>query len=124
MRIRFAPRLVPTLAAIAMIALTVSLGRWQVDRGDEKAARQSMFEARAREAPIVLGGSSGPAEALLYRGWIERTDAYPAPPDIAPLPRGPVEVSGLAALPPRRYLELSTQTVAGNVWQNLSLAGY
>jgi len=50
-----------------MIALTVSLGRWQVNRGDEKAARQSMFEARTRETPLVLGGSSGPADALLYR---------------------------------------------------------
>jgi surfeit locus 1 family protein len=67
MRIRFAPRLVPTLAAFAMIALTLSLGRWQTNRAEEKTARQAMFEARIRETPLVLGGSSGPADTLLYR---------------------------------------------------------
>ncbi len=170
MRIRFAPRLVPTLAAIAMIALTIWLGRWQSNRAEEKAALQSMFEARIREAPVFLGGASGPADALLYRrvratgrwlsegqifidnrihggragfevitplrvagservvlvdrGWIARTAAYPAPPPVAAPAGGDVEVSGLAALPPRRYLELSADTVSGNVWQNLSLARY
>src|SRR6188768_1080550 len=66
MRIRFAPRLVPTLAAFAMIALTLWLGRWQGGRAEEKAALQAMYEARIREAPLVLGGSS-PPDALLYR---------------------------------------------------------
>ena len=169
MRIRFAPRLVPSLAAFAMIALTVHLGRWQADRAEEKAARQATFEARGREAPLVLGGASGPADVLLYRhvrvagewmpegqifidnrihrgaagfhvitplriarsdrvvlvnrGWTPRTRAFPRPPDIA-APRGPAEVTGLATLPPRRYLELSNETIAGNVWQNLSLERY
>jgi surfeit locus 1 family protein len=27
-------------------------------------------------------------------------------------------------VPPRRFIELSSQTVSGNVWQNLSLARY
>ena len=45
----------------------VSLGRWQDRRAEEKAARQSIFEARTREAPLLLTGSSGPADALLYR---------------------------------------------------------
>jgi surfeit locus 1 family protein len=170
MRMRFAPRLVPTLAAIAMIVLTVWLGRWQANRADEKAALQSMLEARIREAPVVLGGLSGPADALLYRrvrvagrwvseaqvfidnrihegragfevvtplrvaggervvlvnrGWVARTAAYPNPPPVAVLPSGDVDVTGLATLPPRRYLELSTETVSGNVWQNLSIPRY
>ena len=159
----------PTLAAVAMIALTVSLGRWQTGRAAEKAALQATYDARSGEAPVVIGGDSGPAEALLYRrvrvsgtwkpegqvfidnrihegragfhvvtplrvagssrvvlvnrGWIERTAAYPAPPTVT-TPSGEGEVSGLAALPPKRYLELSSETVAGNVWQNLSLARY
>ena len=50
-----------------MIALTLALGRWQVGRGEEKSERQALLDARSREAPVVLGGSSGPAEALLYR---------------------------------------------------------
>jgi surfeit locus 1 family protein len=152
-----------------MIALTVALGRWQLGRGEEKASRQALLEARGNEAPILLGGSSGPAEALLYRrvrargtwsaegqvfvdnqvdhgragyhvitplrlagspravlvnrGWIARGPAYPQPPAVA-VPAGEVEVQGLAALPPRRVLELSSETVTGNVWQNLSIARY
>jgi surfeit locus 1 family protein len=60
---------------------------------------------------------------LVNRGWTPRTRAYPAPPSI-PAPTGAVEVTGLAALPPRRFLELSSETIAGNVWQNLSLERY
>ena len=152
-----------------MIALTVALGRWQTHRAAEKQARQEMFDARLKEAPIVLGGESGPAEALLYRrvratgewiavgqifidnqvhqgragfhvitplrisgseravlvnrGWIARTSAYPAAPAVE-VPAGRVSVEGIASLPPARVLELSSETVTGNVWQNLSLARY
>ena len=152
-----------------MIALTLCLGRWQLNRAEEKEALQALLEARMRETPVVLGGSSGPAEALLYRrvrvagrwvpegqvfidnqvdrgragfhaitplrvagsnrvllvnrGWIARTADYPRAPQVS-VPAGDVEVNGLAALPPKRVLELSSQTVAGNVWQNLSLARY
>ncbi len=159
----------PTLAAITMIALTLALGRWQVGRGEEKAGRQALLDARVREAPVVLGGSSGPAEALLYRrvrmrgswiadgqifvdnqidrgragfhvvtplrlagstsavlvnrGWIARGPEYPQAPAVA-VPQGEVEVQGLAALPPRRVLELSSETVSGSVWQNLSIPRY
>lgn len=158
----------PTLAAIAMIAVTVSLGRWQAGRAEEKAALQATYDARSREAPAVLGGSPG-ADALLYRrvrvtgtwmpegqlfidnrilegkagfhvvtpmrvaggsrvvlvnrGWTPRTAAYPSPPSIA-APSGEADVNGIASLPPRRYLELSGDTVSGNVWQNLSLQRY
>ena len=160
--------MVPTIAAIAMIALTVSLGRWQSGRAGEKAARQAAFEARTAETPLELGGSSGPAEALLYRrvrvagewdakgqvfidnqihngragfhvitplridgsrvalvnrGWTPRTAAYPAAPPVR-VPEGRVLVTGIATLPPKRYLELSGETISGNVWQNLSLARY
>ena len=59
--------MVPTLAAVAFIALTVALGRWQVGRGEEKAARQSMFDSRLKEAPVRLTGSVPNADPLLYR---------------------------------------------------------
>lgn len=165
----FAPRWVTTAAAIAFIALTVWLGRWQVDRGDEKAARQELLEARMHEAPVTLTGSAPAADALLYRrvrasgewiaehqifidnqihdgqagffvvtplrlagsadavlvnrGWVGRGTTYPRPPEAA-LPKGPVQVSGLATLPPARFMELSGETVDGNVWQNLSIERY
>ena len=161
--------MVPTIAAIAMIALTFSLGRWQSGRAEEKAARQAAFAARSAETPLALGGSSGPADALLYRrvrvagewdatgqifidnqihngragfhvitplridggarvalvnrGWTARTAAYPSAPPVR-VPEGRVLVTGIATLPPKRYLELSGETISGNVWQNLSLARY
>ena len=165
----FAPRLVPTLAAAVMIALTVSLGNWQSRRAEEKKLLQDLLEARAAEAPLTLTGGSGSAEQLRFRrvrargsyvaggqifvdnrvhggragfhvvtplaiagsqalllvnrGWVARTAAYPAPPEVA-VPVGEVTVEGLATVPPARVLELSADTVAGSVWQNLSVARY
>jgi surfeit locus 1 family protein len=60
---------------------------------------------------------------LVNRGWIARSSEYPRPPAVA-VPRGVVEVTGLASLPPRRVLELSGDTIAGDVWQNLSIERY
>lgn len=165
----FRPGPVPTLAAAALIALTVSLGRWQLNRAEEKGARQALLEARQGEMPVRITGSVPSAEPLLYRrvtaagewiasgqvfvdnqshagragfhvvtplrirgseaavlvnrGWIARGREYPAPPAVG-LPAGPVEVSGLAILPPARFLELSAQGVTGDVFQNLSIERY
>ncbi len=63
----FAPRLVPTLAAAALVALTVWLGRWQADRAEEKTARQALLEARGREAPLQLTGGVRSADEIVYR---------------------------------------------------------
>jgi len=150
-----------------MLALLLSLGRWQVDRAAEKQQRQALLDARGAEAPVRLTGAVPSAEPLLYRrvraageylaerqifidnqiregragfavitplrlaggreavlvhrGWIARDASYPRPPAVA-VPAGAVEVSGLATLPPRRVLELSADTVSGNVWQNLDIA--
>lgn len=165
----FAPRAVPTIAAAALIALTVSLGRWQAHRAVEKDERQALLEARVREPEVRLTGAVPSADPLLFRhvraagrwvragqiyvdnqvldgragfevvtplkldgsdaavlvnrGWVARTDEYPRAPDV-PVPPGPVEVAGLATLPPARYLELSSDTISGPVWQNLSIARY
>jgi surfeit locus 1 family protein len=35
-----------------------------------------------------------------------------------------VEASGIATLPPARFLELGAQPVSGNVWQNLTIERY
>ena len=158
-----------TVAAALFIALTLSLARWQVNRGAEKTERQRLLESRMAEAPVRLTGSVPSADTLMYRhvrvagewiagrqlfvdnqiregragyfvvaplridnssdavlvnrGWIARGPAYPAPPDVA-LPAGHVEVAGLATRPPARFLELSNDVVAGNVWQNLSIERY
>ena len=165
----FSPRLLPTAAALAMVALTVSLGRWQADRAQEKAGRQALLEARVAETPVKLDETAGSAQALVFRrvrvegrfvpegqifvdnrlhdaragfhvvtplavggngplalvvrGWVARSAAYPAAPEVA-VPAGDQVVEGLAVLPPARFLELSPDTVTGNVWQNLSIARY
>lgn len=63
----FRPGLVPTLAAAGLIALTVSLGRWQLGRAEEKTTRLALLEARQGETPLRLTGSVPSAEPLLYR---------------------------------------------------------
>lgn len=167
--IDFRPGPWPTIGAAVMIALTVWLGRWQTDRGDEKEALQRLLEGRVHEPVLELGGPVAPADAIVYRrvsaagqwiadgqvyidnqvyegragfhvvtplsiegsaqmvlvdrGWIERTSGYPKAPRVS-VPPGGVRVTGIAALPPKRYLELSSETVDGDVWQNLSIDRY
>ena len=50
-----------------MLALLVSLGRWQVDRAHEKEERQALLDARMDDAPLRLTGSVPTAEPLLFR---------------------------------------------------------
>lgn len=57
----------PTLAAAGLIALTLSLGRWQVNRAEEKTTRLALLEARQVEPPVKLTGAVASAEPLLYR---------------------------------------------------------
>ena len=165
----FTPGAWPTAGAAVLIALTLSLARWQVHRGDEKEARQALLEERAAEPPVTLAGPVDSAEPLLYRrvraagewlprgqifidnqilagragyhvvtplrlagakesvlvnrGWIARGPQYPHAPAV-PVPAGLVQMTGMATLPPKRFLELGAATVQGDVWQNLSLDRY
>lgn len=162
----FAPRPVPTVAAFALMALTLWLGNWQDRRAAEKTERQALLEARVAAAPVTITGAGGSAQDLLFRrvraqgrflpegqifvdnrihggragyhvmtpfriapsgaillvnrGWVARGPAYPAPPEVA-APEGERAVTGLAVLPPARFLELSADVVEGRVWQNLSI---
>ncbi len=63
------------------------------------------------------------ALVLVNRGWVARGPSYPEPPPV-PVPAGRIEISGLATLPPARFLELGSQSVTGNVWQNLTIDRY
>lgn len=71
--------------------------------------------------PLKLGASE--RYVLVNRGWVAGTHARSQLPRIA-TPSGMVTVVGLAMVPSRRYLELSTQIAEGNVWQNLTLERY
>lgn len=48
-------KLLPTLAAFAMMAVTMALGVWQVGRAHEKEALASRHDALAKAPPIDLG---------------------------------------------------------------------
>lgn len=71
--------------------------------------------------PLKVRG--GDAVVLVNRGWIARDAAYPKAPAVA-VPPGEVEVTGLATQPPARFVELGPQAIAGDVWQNLSIARF
>ena len=44
----------PLLAGLALLALTVSLGNWQLRRAEEKTALQARIEALAARPPVTL----------------------------------------------------------------------
>ncbi len=54
----------PTLAALVVVVLTVSLGNWQLRRADEKRALQAQRDAAERDAPVDLSASGNDADAL------------------------------------------------------------
>ena len=97
--------------------------------GEWIAARQIFIDNQIRAGraglnvitPLRLEGR--PEAVLVNRGWIARNADYPSAPAV-PVPAGRVDVTGLATRPPARYRELSSETVSGNVWQNLSIERY
>ena len=64
---KFRASLVPTLAALATIALTIALGRWQLSRAAEKEALQAQYEQRAAQPALRLTGTEVDPKALHYR---------------------------------------------------------
>ena len=57
----------PTIAAIAVVVLTVSLGNWQMRRADEKATLQSQRDAALAAAPVRIGAAPFDMAALAGR---------------------------------------------------------
>ena len=71
--------------------------------------------------PLAIGG--GNRYVLVDRGWIAGSGDRSRLPQVK-TPEGTVEITGLAVVPGRRFLELSTNVNEGNVWQNLTLERY
>lgn len=64
---RFRPRLLPTLATLALLPLMLWLGFWQLDRAQQKRALQADYDDRI-DAPVVsLGGRMWSAEDARFR---------------------------------------------------------
>jgi surfeit locus 1 family protein len=65
----------------------------------------------------------GSRYVLVNRGWVAGPPERGQAPRVA-TPEGTVEITGLAVVPTQRFLELSTDVAAGNIWQNLTLERY
>lgn len=61
------PRWLPTVAAVAGIALTAAAGNWQLDRAHEKERLQQAYDRAAADAPVVLSAAPVEAQTLLFR---------------------------------------------------------
>lgn len=66
---RFVPRALPTVAAVAAVALFVAAGYWQGRRMHEKEALRAQLELAAAQAPVELSALSTDSDwsALRYR---------------------------------------------------------
>lgn len=68
-RLRFTPRLIPTLATVAAIAAFALLGRWQLDRADEKRALTAAFAATGPAVELPDDSGSLPRyQRVIARG--------------------------------------------------------
>jgi surfeit locus 1 family protein len=167
--VEFRASFVPTVAAAVAVALTASLGRWQLSRAEEKRELEREYATMQTLPPVMLTGNEADAASLRYRrlvgegeyllgrqifidnqvdresagyhvlaplrigdsgryvlvnrGWVARGPDYPAAPQV-PVPTGRIRVEGYAALPVKRFLELSSDTIAANVWQNFTFERY
>lgn len=64
---QFAPSVLPTLAALFFLVLTLSLGNWQSERADTKRELQARYDAAERAYPIHVGSVLLDRDSLLYR---------------------------------------------------------
>lgn len=165
----FRPGLWPTLAALVMVALTLFLGNWQLNRAQEKQRLRESVDQLARQPALALPASpvkpedyayhkteaqgefspehiiyldnkvyrgkagyhvimplkigASPIHVLVNRGWVALPKERGRLPQVT-TPQGPVKIEGIAVIPSQRFLELSSQTVEGKVWQNLVLERY
>lgn len=65
----------PTLGAVALIAATVALGRWQLDRAHMREERAARYDSLAKLAPVLIGEQvvdGVDAAALDYRRVLAR----------------------------------------------------
>lgn len=74
--------------------------------------------------PLKLGAASSSGRyVLVNRGWIAGNPDRSQLPEVR-TPEAEVDIAGLAVTPSRRFLELSSATVQGSVWQNLTIDRY
>ncbi len=94
--------------------------------GEFRAERTILLDNRVREGRVgyevitPLRLAPGGLHVLVNRGWVQAPRTRQELPVVV-TPAGRVRVEGIALPPGKRYLELSSRTVSGAVWQNLDL---
>ena len=94
--------------------------------GEYDAARTMLIDNKVHggrsgyEVVTPLRIASGHRYVLVNRGWVAGGPTRERLPSVL-TPIGPVEIVGRATIPPKRYLELTTDTGAGTVRQNLDI---
>lgn len=63
----FSPTPLPSLAVAVGVAMTVSLGRWQLSRAAEKQSLRERYAAMQQEPPIALTGRESDGAGLEFR---------------------------------------------------------
>ncbi|TFW19746.1 SURF1 family protein [Massilia arenosa] len=69
-------RLIPFTVTVALVALGISLGNWQERRAAYKTALQWRVEARAAQAPLVLGGAALPTTDFAEYRRVQATGTW------------------------------------------------
>ena len=72
--------IIPTIAAIVVTGITLSLGNWQLRRADEKTQMAQVREIAARAAPVAITDQLAVAQTLdnkqvTVTGWFEPEDS-------------------------------------------------
>lgn len=70
-QLRFRPTLVPTIAALVVVALTLHLANWQKGRAAEKRGLQAVLDERTTLPPLDLSRAVADSDAL-YRRAVAR----------------------------------------------------
>jgi surfeit locus 1 family protein len=95
-------------------------------RGEFRPELTILLDNRVHEGVVgyevitPLRLARGDLHVLVNRGWVKAPRTRQELPALV-TPAGEVRVEGIALPPSKRYLELSSQTVSGAVWQNLDL---
>lgn len=69
--IQFTPKWIPTIATIIVMLITANLGRWQLNRADEKRTLQQQYELMQAQPKVTLRGDEGNNLSYLQFGKIE-----------------------------------------------------
>ena len=99
--------LVPTLMTVAMLAVLIGLGTWQVQRLAWKTAILAQLDAAEQAAPVPLGGAPAPFAKVFVTGRLRPDLAARYGAEVRDLPAGaipgaqlvvPLERTGAAPL--------------------------